>query len=83
MITTEEKAKEVRPYIERLITKAKTDTVASRRHVASGLASITGAKLLAEKAAEFKTRPGGYTRITKLPRRLSDGAYMAHISFVK
>lgn len=67
--TTEAKAKELRPYIERLITQGKTDTVASRRLIASKLGEPAAAsvkKLFTEIATKYTDRNGGYTRIVKL-----------------
>ncbi len=67
--TTTAKAKELRPYIERLITTAKNDTVASRRIVATRLGEPTDAAvrtLFTEIAPRYQDRPGGYTRIIKL-----------------
>ncbi len=82
--TTEAKAKELRPFVEKLITKAKTDSLSSRRLVSSRLGNekLTK-KLFEEVVTQYKTRAGGYTRITKLPLRLSDGAEMAQIELVK
>jgi large subunit ribosomal protein L17 len=82
--TTEAKAKELRPYIESLVTKAKVDTVANRRLVASRLINQADEtkKLFAEIAPKYKETQGGYTRITKLGARLSDAAPMAIIEFV-
>lgn len=82
--TTEAKAKELRPFIEKLVTKANTATLASRRLVTKRLDDETlGKKLIDEIAPGYKKRTGGYTRITKLPIRLSDSAKMAQIEFVK
>ena len=82
--TTEPKAKSLRPFIEKLITRAKTDTVANRRLVSARLGSVSGATKLFKKIAPLhKDRKGGYTRITKLPLRKSDGAKMAVIEIIK
>lgn len=82
--TTETKAKELRKYIEPLVTKAKAGTLASRRLIISKIGDEIAAKKLIEVIApSFKTRPGGYTRVVKIPLRKSDGAKMAHIQFVK
>ena len=81
--TTEAKAKELRPYIEKLVTNARVGTVASRRLVTARLGTATRAdKLVKEIAPKYKERPGGYTRIIKLPPRRSDSARMAMIEFV-
>lgn len=81
--TTLAKAKAMRPMVEKLVTKAKTDTVAQRRLVNSRIHSPTESKKLFEVIApKYKTRPGGYTRITRMPNRDKDGAEMAVIEFV-
>ena len=81
--TTLQKAKELRKYVEPLITKAKDDTTASRRVVFSYLQrkeSIT--ELFGNIAGKVGDRPGGYTRIIKLGKRYGDAADMAFIEFV-
>lgn len=81
--TTVAKAKELRPYVEKLVTKAKDGTIASRRLINS---RIKGApetkKLFDELAPKYKDRKGGYIRIVKLPNRELDGSPMAIIQFV-
>ncbi len=83
--TTEAKAKELRPFMEKLVTRAKTDTLASRRVIVSRLMNQDKeTQILMEKIApKFKDTSGGYTRVLKLPPRKSDGAQMALIEFVK
>ncbi len=82
--TTEAKAKELRKYMEPLVTKAKLGTLAARRIVSARIGDDKAAKKLMDVIAPaHKTRPGGYTRVIKLPLRKSDGARMAHIQFVK
>lgn len=83
--TTEAKAKELRPYIEELVTRARTGTLAVRRQIISKLGGdeAVAKKLIEDIAPQYKERPGGYTRITKLPVRQADAAKMAHIEFVK
>lgn len=82
--TTEAKAKELRPHIEKLITTANGGTIHSRRLVIARLYNLTAeaAKLIDVIAPKYKDRTGGYTRITKLPRRAGDAAKMAVIEFV-
>ena len=82
--TTEAKAKELRPFIEKLITKGRDGSVAARRIILSRLGGNKDAmkKIVDELAPRYKERPGGYTRITKLPPRKSDGSKMAIIEFV-
>jgi len=81
--TTEAKAKELRPFIEKLITRAGSGTLAARRTLLSRLQSERGVtKLIDELGPRFKDRKGGYTRITKIPNRQMDAARMAIIEFV-
>jgi large subunit ribosomal protein L17 len=82
--TTEAKAKELRPYVEKIITKANIGTLASKRLVSSRLYNLTSEvdKLIKEIAPKYKDRKGGYTRITKLPRRSGDASKMAVIEFI-
>ena len=82
--TTLARAKEIRPMIEKLVTLAKEDTVARRRLIMSRLLNqdIEVGQLFKDYAPKFKAVDGGYTRILKLPTRLSDGAEKAVIEFV-
>jgi large subunit ribosomal protein L17 len=82
--TTEAKAKELRPAIEKMITKANMGTLASRRVVISRLYNLTAEanKLINDIAPKYKDGKGGYTRITKLPRRAGDASKMAIIEFI-
>ncbi|MFV8382092.1 50S ribosomal protein L17 [Corynebacterium hindlerae] len=81
--TTDAKAKVLRPYVEKIITKAKAGTIADRRNVAK---LITNKEVVAylfnELAPKFENRAGGYTRIIKLENRKGDNAPMAQISLV-
>jgi large subunit ribosomal protein L17 len=79
------KAKELRPYVEKLITAGKKNTVFSRRLIMARLGNdIESAKKLnTTVGARFLERHGGYTRITKLPSRKSDGSPRAVIEFVE
>jgi len=83
--TTLAKAKELQPNIERIITHAKSDTVQSRRLVASRLGEPTDIvlnKLFKDIAPKFAERNGGYTRVVKLGRT-SPGRDEAVIAFVE
>jgi large subunit ribosomal protein L17 len=81
--TTEAKAKELRPFVERLITKAKRGTLHDRRlatrHVHVRRAADT---LFQSVGPAFATRTGGYTRILKVGHRKGDGAEMARIEMI-
>ena len=80
--TTEPKAKELRPFVETLITFGKKGTLASRRLLDTRVGRIAGKKIALTLSPKYKETKGGYTRITKLVRRSSDGAPMAIIEFV-
>lgn len=81
--TTLAKAKELRKYVEPLITKAKDNTTHNRRTVFSYLANKEAVTLLfGEVAEKVANRPGGYTRILKLVNRYGDNAEMAIIELV-
>jgi large subunit ribosomal protein L17 len=82
--TTEPKAKELRPFIEKLVTRAKKGDLATRRLIISKLANRRSEvkKLFEVLAPKYADKKGGYTRILKLGARKSDGAKMAIIEFV-
>ena len=81
--TTQARAKLLRPYVEKIITKARRGDLHSRRLV---LRKITNndvvTKLFDEVGPRYEDRPGGYTRIVKLGPRRGDGAEMALIELV-
>ncbi|HVY72964.1 MAG TPA: 50S ribosomal protein L17 [Candidatus Paceibacterota bacterium] len=80
--TTEARAKEIRPMVEKLVTRGKTDTVANRRLLVASLGTAVVANKLIKTAAGYSERSGGYLRITKMGPRKGDGAAMAVIEFV-
>jgi len=80
--TTESKAKEVRPFVEKLVTKSKLQTVAARRAIGIKIGLRAAKILLDTLSKKYMDRGGGYTRITKSKRRLSDGSKMAIMEFV-
>lgn len=81
--TTVAKAKALRPFVEKLITKARLGTLAARRSLISVLGTDARAKKLYDDVApKYKNRAGGYTRIVKLPNRPTDGSPMAVIELV-
>ena len=83
IVTTAPKAKELRPYIEKLVTLAKRGGLSNRRLAMSRLGDETQLKKLFDVIAErYKDRDGGYTRVIKMAPRASDAAPMAVIEFV-
>jgi large subunit ribosomal protein L17 len=87
--TTVAKAKALRPFVEKLVTKARRGTIHDRRIVSAHLKENSVrvkkavAKLFSEIGPINATRPGGYTRIIKLGPRMSDSPPMAFIEFVE
>ncbi|MEX0917468.1 MAG: 50S ribosomal protein L17 [Candidatus Paceibacterota bacterium] len=84
IVTTEAKAKEVRPYVEKLITKSRTDGVAARRNISeefNGDPSVVR-KLFETIGPRYKARAGGYTRILKLQSTKADARKEARIELV-
>ena len=82
--TTLPKAKELRPFIEKLVTKAKKGDMATRRIIISKLSNRGPEvkKLFETIAPKYKDKNGGYTRVLKLGARKADGTEMALIEFV-
>ena len=82
--TTEAKAKELRPFVEKLITKARTGTLHARRLAGKHVQKReTADKLFQEVGPKFAKRNGGYTRILKTGHHKGDGAEMARIELVE
>ena len=81
--TTDARAKELRPFIEKWITKSRDTSVARYRLVISALGEETAKKLKDEIAPRYKNRNGGYTRIMKRVPRKGDAVQRAIIEFVK
>jgi large subunit ribosomal protein L17 len=81
--TTLPKAKELVPYAEKLITKAKKGDLHNRRQVLQGLSTVASAhKLVDEIAPKLKGRVSGHLRIEKTRLRRGDNAQLARVSFV-
>ena len=81
--TTQAKAKALRPIVEKMVTRAKKDTLANRRLLISKLPIKKAVKKLFEVfGPKYLERAGGYLRITKIGIRKGDGAEMATIEFV-
>ncbi len=82
--TTLAKAKTLRPYAEKLITKARTGELHDRRRILREIEDTeVVTRLFDEVAPQFKDRSGGYTRILKLGPRRGDGTEMAIIELVE
>lgn len=80
--TTEAKAKELRPHVERFVTYGKKPADMGFRLVRQFLPERAAKKLVKELVPKYAERKGGYTRIIKLPARAKDAAHMAFIEFV-
>lgn len=81
--TTLQKAKEVVPYVEPLITKAKKGDLHNRRQVVAALSTVEAAhKLVDDIAPQLTARNSGHLRITRTKLRVGDNAQMATVSFV-
>ncbi len=81
IVTTEAKAKELRPFVERLVRFGQDASVAKRRLIAARL-SPKAVDAVTATATRMKDRAGGYTRIVKTGIRKSDGAKMALIELI-
>ena len=82
--TSQVKAKEVRRVAERMITRARSDTVHNRRLIARSIGDrALLAKLFTDIAPRFASRPGGYTRILKLGQRYGDSSEMVLLELVE
>jgi large subunit ribosomal protein L17 len=81
--TTLEKAKDTRPYVEKLITKAKKNDLHNRRQIISSLSTVSSAhKLVDEIAPKLSGRNSGYLRIERTRTRRGDNAQLARLEFV-
>lgn len=80
--TTDAKARELRPYVEKMVTQGRLNTTSARRLLIAKIGEQGAEKLVKTISPKYVGRAGGYTRITKLPARVSDGSLMAVIEFV-
>ena len=80
--TTEARAKEVRPMVEKLLTRAKKDTLANRRTLIASLGDVSTAQKLIKTAENYSRRNGGYLRNVKMVPRKGDATPMAVNEFV-
>lgn len=83
IVTTKAKGRALAPHVERLITKAKNNTLANRRNLLKLVTKPAADKLITVIAIRYKERNGGYTRITKIGKRLNDSAEMVVVELVK
>ena len=81
--TTKAKAKEVAPFVEKMITRAKKQNLASRRILVRLLSEKAATKAFKELGPRYLERKGGYTRIIKLGPRFSDATEMVILELVK
>lgn len=82
IITTEAKAKALRPFVEKIITRAKTKTLSNQRQILRLFSEDLQKKIFDEYGKKYQSRPGGYTKILKVGTRKSSAAAMAIIQFV-
>jgi large subunit ribosomal protein L17 len=82
IITTEAKAKEIKPFLEKLITAAKKNDLASKKKIHSIFSDQAAKKIINKIAPKYASRKGGYLRIIKLGFRKNDAAKIARIEFV-
>ncbi|MCX6799572.1 MAG: 50S ribosomal protein L17 [Candidatus Falkowbacteria bacterium] len=81
--TTEAKAKVIKPFVEKLITLSKENTLTARRKLIKTLPQVLAIqKLMEVLGVKYKERPGGYTRITKIGNRVGDGSKIVQIELV-
>jgi large subunit ribosomal protein L17 len=83
VITTEGRAKKIKPFLEKYISRAKKDTLANRRFLLRDFSPKVVSKLTKELSPRYQDRSGGYCRIIKLNLRKNDAAQMAIIELIK
>ena len=81
--TTEARAKAISSLAERLVTRGRKGDLSSLRYLATYLDKPTVKKVIGEIAPRYKDRQGGYTKVTKLGPRKSDGARMAVVELIE
>ncbi len=81
--TTQAKAKSLSVFMDKLVSKASTDDVASRKFVLKYVGEKAARKLISEIGPRFKDKKGGYTRVIRLTPRKSDGSPVAIIEFTQ
>ncbi len=84
IVTTEAKAKSIKPMVEKLVTRSKVNSIHNRRELMKALPSENAVKKLLEVVGPtFKDRAGGYTRIIRMGARAGDRAEMVTLTFVE
>lgn len=81
--TTESKAKKLKPFLEKTISRARKDTLANRRLLLKDFSERVVSKLFKELGPRYQNRPGGYSRIIKISPRKTDSAEIAIIELIK
>lgn len=80
--TTEPKAKEIRPIVEKFVTQGKIGTIAAKRALIKRIGPKATKIVMEDLAKKYEKRAGGFVRIIKSKPRLSDGSKMAVIEFI-
>jgi large subunit ribosomal protein L17 len=80
--TTEIKAKVLKPFVEKLITKGKEANLSAQRLISGRIGVASAIKIMKVLSPKYKNRNGGYLRINKIKTRLSDAANIVQIEFV-
>lgn len=83
ILTTENRAKKLRPFLEKNISRARKDTLANKKLLLKNFSPFVVDKLMKEIGPRYKKRSGGYSRIIKTNPRKADSARMAIIELVK
>jgi len=83
IVTIEGKAKKIRPFLEKYISRAKEDTLVNRRFLLKNFSPKVVSKLMKELGPRYKVRSGGYCRINKLTIRKNDAARMVIMELIK
>ncbi len=83
LVTSLAKAKAVRPQIEKLVTRAKNNSLANLRRLIAATGDMTTAQNLLKAGEVFKNRPGGYTRLIRLARRAGDASEQVRLEWVE
>lgn len=81
--TSQIKAKALRPFVEKLVSRAKRKSLANQRLLVARVGREAARKLTEVLGPRFEKRPGGYLKISKLPSRQSDGSRPAILEFIK